>query len=140
ALDGEREFEFGAGQTVTVTLTDQGPRVLDVRAVLATAAQRGLLIQPPPASAAPNGPWRTAPHNGGIPGQERFPRNRPVHWTKPACSPPPGRCGPSGPSKTGCTRSSPKATPPVSCTSTPGKKRPPPGCACTWTSGTRSPA
>lgn len=67
ALDGEREFEFGAGQTVTVTLTDQGPRVLDVRAVLATAAQRGLLIQPPPASAAPNGSWRTAPHNGGIP-------------------------------------------------------------------------
>ncbi len=44
AVDGEREIEFGPATTVTVTLTPHGPRVLDVRAVLAAAAERGLLV------------------------------------------------------------------------------------------------
>jgi len=43
AVDGEREIEFGPSTPVTVTLEPDGPRVLDVRAVLAAAAQRRLL-------------------------------------------------------------------------------------------------
>jgi predicted polyphosphate/ATP-dependent NAD kinase len=44
AVDGEREIEFGPATPVTVTLAHDGPRVLDVRAVLATAAERRLLV------------------------------------------------------------------------------------------------
>jgi predicted polyphosphate/ATP-dependent NAD kinase len=44
AVDGEREIEFGPSTPVTVTLAPDGPWVLDVRAVLAAAAQRRLLI------------------------------------------------------------------------------------------------
>lgn len=44
AVDGEREIEFGPATQVTVTLSHDGPRVLDVRAVLAAAAARGLLV------------------------------------------------------------------------------------------------
>jgi predicted polyphosphate/ATP-dependent NAD kinase len=44
AVDGEREIEFGPATPVTVTLEPDGPRVLDVRTVLAAAAQRRLLI------------------------------------------------------------------------------------------------
>jgi predicted polyphosphate/ATP-dependent NAD kinase len=44
AVDGEREIEFGPATPVTVTLAADGPRVLDVRAVLAAAAERGLLV------------------------------------------------------------------------------------------------
>ncbi|WP_245645896.1 ATP-NAD kinase family protein [Pseudonocardia acaciae] len=44
AVDGERELEFGPATPVTVTLTPDGPTVLDVRAVLAAAAERGLLV------------------------------------------------------------------------------------------------
>ncbi|GAA0537420.1 ATP-NAD kinase family protein [Saccharopolyspora thermophila] len=67
ALDGEREFEFR--DPVTVTLSDRGPRVLDVRAVLATAARDGLLRGSPtvPESATGVTSWRVAPHNGGKP-------------------------------------------------------------------------
>jgi predicted polyphosphate/ATP-dependent NAD kinase len=43
AVDGEREIEFGPATPVTVTLAPDGPRVLDVRGVLAAAAQRRLL-------------------------------------------------------------------------------------------------
>lgn len=43
AVDGERELEFGPDTPVTVTLTSDGPTVLDVRAVLAAAAERGLM-------------------------------------------------------------------------------------------------
>jgi hypothetical protein len=43
AVDGEREIEFGPSTPVTVTLAHDGPRVLDVRTVLAAAAQRRLL-------------------------------------------------------------------------------------------------
>jgi predicted polyphosphate/ATP-dependent NAD kinase len=43
AVDGERELEFGPDTPVTVTLTPDGPMVLDVRAVLAAAAERGLM-------------------------------------------------------------------------------------------------
>lgn len=43
AVDGEREIEFGPATPVTVTLAPDGPRVLDVRTVLAAAAQRRLL-------------------------------------------------------------------------------------------------
>lgn len=45
AVDGEREIEFGPSNPVTVTLTDSGPTVLDVRAVLAEAASRTVLQQ-----------------------------------------------------------------------------------------------
>ena len=44
AVDGEREIEFGPATPVTVTLAHDGPRVLDVRKVLAAAADRRLLI------------------------------------------------------------------------------------------------
>jgi hypothetical protein len=44
ALDGEREIEFGAGQaTPIVRLRSDGPRCVDVSAVLAVAARDGLL-------------------------------------------------------------------------------------------------
>jgi predicted polyphosphate/ATP-dependent NAD kinase len=43
AVDGEREIEFGPTTPVTVTLAPDGPRVLDVRTVLAAAAERRLL-------------------------------------------------------------------------------------------------
>lgn len=43
AVDGEREIEFGPRHRVTVTLRHDGPRVVDVRAVLAVAARDGLL-------------------------------------------------------------------------------------------------
>lgn len=44
AVDGEREIEFGPRTPVTVMLAADGPHVLDVRAVLAAAAQRHLLV------------------------------------------------------------------------------------------------
>jgi predicted polyphosphate/ATP-dependent NAD kinase len=44
AVDGEREIEFGPRTPVTVTLAADGPRVLDVRNVLAAAAGRRLLV------------------------------------------------------------------------------------------------
>ncbi|MCU1656317.1 MAG: ATP-NAD/AcoX kinase [Pseudonocardiales bacterium] len=44
AVDGEREIEFGPATPVTVTLAHDGPRVLDVRAVLAAASSRRLLV------------------------------------------------------------------------------------------------
>lgn len=44
AVDGEREIEFGPRTPVTVTLAADGPRVLDVRNVLAAAAERRLLV------------------------------------------------------------------------------------------------
>ena len=47
ALDGEREIEFGRGDRVSVTLTDAGPRVIDIPRVLAEAARRDLLAIPP---------------------------------------------------------------------------------------------
>jgi predicted polyphosphate/ATP-dependent NAD kinase len=47
AVDGEREIEFGPARPVTVTLAADGPRVLDVRAVLAAAADRQLLVSAP---------------------------------------------------------------------------------------------
>jgi predicted polyphosphate/ATP-dependent NAD kinase len=43
ALDGEREIEFGPADRVRVTLTDAGPRVVDIPRVLAEAARRQLL-------------------------------------------------------------------------------------------------
>jgi len=48
AVDGERELEFGPSSPVRVTLTPHGPVVLDVRAVLARAAERGLLVSTAP--------------------------------------------------------------------------------------------
>jgi predicted polyphosphate/ATP-dependent NAD kinase len=44
AVDGERELEFGPRTSVTVTLAADGPRILDVRHVLAAAAERRLLV------------------------------------------------------------------------------------------------
>lgn len=37
AVDGERELEFGPNDTITVTLRQDGPRVIDVPAVLAAS-------------------------------------------------------------------------------------------------------
>ena len=45
AVDGERDIEVGPGTPVTVTLAPDGPRVLDVRATLADAAARRLLVR-----------------------------------------------------------------------------------------------
>lgn len=47
AVDGEREIEFGPHAPVTVTLAHDGPRVLDVRAALAAAAAKRLLVREP---------------------------------------------------------------------------------------------
>jgi predicted polyphosphate/ATP-dependent NAD kinase len=44
AVDGEREIELGPTTAVTVTLAHDGPRVLDVRAVMAAAARQQLLV------------------------------------------------------------------------------------------------
>lgn len=44
AVDGEREIEFSPATPVTVTLAHDGPQVLDVREVLAAAAERRLLV------------------------------------------------------------------------------------------------
>jgi predicted polyphosphate/ATP-dependent NAD kinase len=44
AVDGEREVEFSPATPVTVTLAHDGPRVLDVRRVLAAAARERLLV------------------------------------------------------------------------------------------------
>jgi len=43
AVDGEREIEFGRHEQVSVTLSDRGPLVVDVPAVLRAAAERRLL-------------------------------------------------------------------------------------------------
>jgi predicted polyphosphate/ATP-dependent NAD kinase len=43
ALDGEREIEFSGGRAPTVRLRSDGPRCVDVSAVLAMAARDGLL-------------------------------------------------------------------------------------------------
>jgi predicted polyphosphate/ATP-dependent NAD kinase len=47
AVDGEREIEFGPTTPVIVTLAQDGPRVLDVRCVLAAAARQHLLVARP---------------------------------------------------------------------------------------------
>jgi len=39
ALDGEREVEFGPDDAITVTLAQDGPRVIDVPTVLAASAR-----------------------------------------------------------------------------------------------------
>src|SRR6266542_3656786 len=44
---GERELEFGPGTPVRVTLSADGPRVVDVHAVLRDAAERRLLVRSP---------------------------------------------------------------------------------------------
>ncbi len=44
AVDGEREIEFGPSTPVTVALAHDGPRVLDVRSVMAAAARRRLML------------------------------------------------------------------------------------------------
>jgi predicted polyphosphate/ATP-dependent NAD kinase len=44
AVDGEREIEFGPRQRVTVSLSGDGPRVVDVPAVLRIAAEKQLLV------------------------------------------------------------------------------------------------
>ena len=38
ALDGEREVEFGPHDAVTITLAQDGPRLIDVPAVLAATS------------------------------------------------------------------------------------------------------
>ena len=53
AVDGERELEFGPGTPVAVTLSERGPRVVDVRSVLESAARLRLLAPPPLFSPGP---------------------------------------------------------------------------------------
>ena len=43
AVDGERELELRGGETAEIVLRDDGPRCVDVPAVLAAAAERGAL-------------------------------------------------------------------------------------------------
>ena len=43
AVDGERELAFGRGEEPTVRLRPDGPRCVDVPAVLAASARLGLL-------------------------------------------------------------------------------------------------
>ena len=65
AVDGEREIEFGPGTPVTVTLAHDGPRVLDVRATLAAAAARRLLVRQPTRITHPaGGPMKAARFHG----------------------------------------------------------------------------
>jgi predicted polyphosphate/ATP-dependent NAD kinase len=45
ALDGERELELAEEDAVEVTLAREGPLVVDVEAVMAEAAARGLLVR-----------------------------------------------------------------------------------------------
>jgi predicted polyphosphate/ATP-dependent NAD kinase len=45
ALDGEREFEFGPNDHVTVRLEREGPFTIDIARVMARAAQDGLLVR-----------------------------------------------------------------------------------------------
>ena len=45
ALDGEREHELAADQEIEVTLTTDGPLVVDVPRALSEAADRGLLVE-----------------------------------------------------------------------------------------------
>ena len=45
AVDGEREIEFGPADAVTVTLSPDGPRVVDVATVLRVAAELRLLVR-----------------------------------------------------------------------------------------------
>ena len=63
AVDGERELEFGPRSPVTVTLTRSGPHVVDVRAVMAAAADHGLLFPVRPDDAGRDG--HTGEHTGG---------------------------------------------------------------------------
>jgi predicted polyphosphate/ATP-dependent NAD kinase len=46
AVDGERELTFGPGDQPAVRLRADGPRCVDVAAVLAASARLGLLIRP----------------------------------------------------------------------------------------------
>jgi predicted polyphosphate/ATP-dependent NAD kinase len=45
AVDGERAFRFGQHDTVTVTLSADGPRAIDVEDAMARASARGLLTR-----------------------------------------------------------------------------------------------
>lgn len=65
ALDGEREIEF-AGDVPTVRLVGDGPRCVDVAAVLAHAASTGLLVRTGHGAAA-------APTAGAVPTIDRQP-------------------------------------------------------------------
>jgi len=66
AVDGERELEFGPATPVTVTLTHDGPTVLDVRAALAHAAEHGLLVSGTQSSQRelPGGAMKAARYHG----------------------------------------------------------------------------
>jgi predicted polyphosphate/ATP-dependent NAD kinase len=55
AVDGERELTFEAGERPVVTLRTDGPRCVDVPAVLAASARLGLLRR----SRGPFGSWRS---------------------------------------------------------------------------------
>ena len=50
AVDGEREIEITAQRPVTVTLSGDGPVVVDIPRVLRAAADRGLMVTGEPAS------------------------------------------------------------------------------------------
>lgn len=54
ALDGEREIEFGERDRIAVRLDLDGPVTVDVREVMAAAAERRLFLDAPPDPAAPH--------------------------------------------------------------------------------------
>jgi len=56
AVDGERELTFGPGDSPTVRLRADGPRCLDVPAVLAASARLGLLRRTRPRPPGPGAP------------------------------------------------------------------------------------
>lgn len=53
AVDGERDIELRPGDSATVRLRADGPRCVDVAAVMAAAARRGLLCGAPSEAGAP---------------------------------------------------------------------------------------
>ena len=56
AIDGERMIRPEPGQETTVTLMAGGPRVVDVGATMARAAETGVLVGPPPRSPGAHDP------------------------------------------------------------------------------------
>ena len=71
AVDGERELTFEAGERPTVRLRTDGPRCVDVSAVLAASARLGLLRRPPAASGPRTATvvlWPGTTADGPVPG------------------------------------------------------------------------
>jgi predicted polyphosphate/ATP-dependent NAD kinase len=64
AVDGEREIEFGEHSEPQVRLSADGPRCLDIRAVLRQAADQGLLTEPQESTTPRTPPQRLRERRG----------------------------------------------------------------------------